>query len=108
MRIEIDGDTIVLKAPTNSSVLVKQIPGCRYDKARTTDAYAVWTLPLSWGTCVTARGVLGDRLEVGPKLAAWAADAAKRNAVLLELRDAPDLPTDAWRELFTRVEGVDG
>lgn len=47
--------------------LVKQVPGARWDAKD-----KVWRAPLSWGTCKTMRGVFGDRLGIGERLAAWA------------------------------------
>jgi hypothetical protein len=66
VKAELQGDVNVLRAPTNAATIVRQIPGARHEAKR-----KVWILPLSWATCVTARGVLGSTLEVGPKLAEW-------------------------------------
>ena len=47
--------------------ILMMVPGMSY---RTRDQ--VFVAPCSWGTCQSARGIFGDRLEVGPKLAQWA------------------------------------
>jgi hypothetical protein len=65
--IERDGDSITLQAPLVTADRARQIPGARHDAKR-----RVWRYPLSWATCVVARGVFGDELEVGPELTAWA------------------------------------
>lgn len=91
---------IVLHAPTNASVMVRQIPGARYVKAKDS-----WELPLSWASCVTARGILGDQLDVGPKLAEWATGEKRRRIdPCLALREAKELPP-GWDSFFDRVEG---
>lgn len=84
MRIELEDDSIVLEAPLVTNSRAKEIPGAKHDvRAR------VWRLPLSWATCVIARGVFGDELEVGPALAAWAQqEYAERIAPALEAREA--------------------
>lgn len=99
-RVDLDGDKIILRAPEKSDTVVKQIPGARWDRER-----RLWTLPLSWASCVVARGVIGRELEVGPKLAEWAKTEKERRVdPALRLRDAQDLP-DGWRAFFDRVEG---
>jgi hypothetical protein len=83
MELGADG-AIILRAPANAAVTVRRIPGARHDAKR-----QVWTLPLSWATCVTARGILGDSLEVGPRLAEWARNEQEsRVRPALELRNA--------------------
>lgn len=58
--------------------LIRQVPGSAWDPRA-----KVWTLPLSWGSCVTLRGVFGDRVQIGPTLNEW-----------------------AWRERRERIEPV--
>ncbi len=99
--MELAGDGIVLHAPVNAATIVRRIPGARHDAKR-----QVWTLPLSWATCVTTRGIVGDSLEVGPKLAEWArTEYIARIAPALELRDARVLPpTSPWAGVFDEIE----
>ena len=80
---------------------MRQIPGARHDAKR-----QLWTLPLSWATCVVARGVIGATLEIGPRLAEWArAEQAGRIAPSLALRDAPTLPpTSPWAAVIDELE----
>jgi hypothetical protein len=83
MELGADG-TIELHAPPTAKPLVRQIPGARHDAKR-----QVWTLPLSWASCVVARGVFGAELEVGPELAAWARNEVEtRVKPALEAREA--------------------
>ncbi len=80
--LERDGDGISLTAPLVRAERAEEIPGHKYDK-RT----GVWRYPLSWATCVVARAVFGDDLEVGPELAAWAAEERRvRIDPLMKLR----------------------
>lgn len=92
MKAELSADgAIVLRAPANAAVVVRRIPGARHDAKR-----QVWLLPLSWATCVTARGVLGDQLEVGPRLAKWARrELVDRIEPSLAFRDARDIPSNS-------------
>jgi hypothetical protein len=106
VKAELAADgTIVLRAPANAATIVRRIPGARHDAKRN-----VWTLPLSWAACQTARGVIGDSLEVGPKLAEWARmEHAGRIAPALELRDSRELPTTSiWSAVFEEVEVAEG
>lgn len=95
IRMERDGDEIVLEAPRVMDGIVKQIPGHRFDsKVR------VWRFPLSWATCVVARGVLGTALGIGPKLAEWTElEVRSHIAPAIAARDVEDanLP---YPELF--------
>ena len=102
LKMELGADgAIVLRAPSNAATIVRRIPGARHDAKR-----QVWLLPLSWATCVTARGVLGDALEVGPKLAEWSRlEYAGRIAPALELRDARELlDGDPWAKVLDDIE----
>lgn len=102
MELGADG-VIVLRAPANAATIVRRIPGARHDAKR-----QVWTLPLSWATCVTARGIVGPSLEVGPRLAEWArTELETRVQPALELREARVLPpTSPWAVVFEEVEGA--
>lgn len=63
--------------------LIKQIPGKKWEADR-----KVWTLPLSWASCIQARSLFGDRLKVGKLLGAWSRTEKARRDAALELRDA--------------------
>lgn len=66
MEIGADG-VIELHAPPTATPSMRQIPGARHSAKR-----QVWTLPLSWASCVVARAVFGQELEVDAALADWA------------------------------------
>jgi hypothetical protein len=84
--LDIDGDSIVLHAPLVTTSRAKEIPGARHDvKTR------VWRYPLSWATCVVARGVFGADLQVSDDLAEWARNEyATRIAPALSAREAKE------------------
>lgn len=72
--------------------LMTELPGGRFNRQ-----LQGWIAPLSWATCVTLRGLFGDRLEIGEDLQEWAWDIrntriepAYRIRNLLEL--PPDMP----------------
>lgn len=62
---ELDGDRISIAAPPTFKELIRRVPGARYSGE-------VWTVPLSWAACRQLRAELGEMLEVGPHLNAWA------------------------------------
>lgn len=57
---------ITLQTVWNQKTLTKGIPGSRWDPQRKT-----WTLPASWASLVTARGVFKNDLTVGDALKDW-------------------------------------
>jgi hypothetical protein len=99
VRFELDGDRITLDAPPQMNQVVRSIPGLRWDSTR-----GVWTFPVSWATCVAARGVMGTALEVGPQLAEWSRqEHAARIAPCLQLRDAAEAP-EPWASRIAAIE----
>lgn len=48
-------------------VRIEMLPGARYSSVT-----HQWTAPLSWSACLTLRGIFGDELVVGQRLAEWA------------------------------------
>ena len=75
--------------------LVQQIPGARWDATGKS-----WTLPLSWSTLVTARGVFGSELTSDQMLSEWAwIEYNTRIQPALELRNALEPIDDGSDEL---------
>lgn len=109
MRIELDetGTKIALEAPTTAAPTVRQIPGAAHDSKR-----QMWYLPLSWASCITARGVIGATLEVGPELAEWARNEVQtRVAPSMAARDAKDAPAEVGvliDDIEAKVEAESG
>ena len=74
---------ITLQTVWNQKTLTKGIPGSRWDAQR-----KIWTLPASWASLVTARGVFKDDLTVGDKLAEWSWNYYNKHiAPVLEIRE---------------------
>lgn len=74
---------VIIKTEFHDRHLVKELPGARYDRVSER-----WVAPLSWATCVTLRGLFGDSLVVGEKLAAWSWDIYRGNIEpALKMRD---------------------
>lgn len=65
-ELDTSAGVIRLQTTWNQKSLVKQIPGARWDAQ-----VKCWTLPTSWASLVTLRGVFQHDLVVGDKLAAW-------------------------------------
>jgi SNF2 family DNA or RNA helicase len=96
---EIDDGRISIRTEFHDRHLVQELPGARYDRKA-----EVWTAPLSWASCITLRGLFGERFTAGEKLAEWSWDTynnriepAMRMRAQLELgHDFPEL--DALEE----------
>jgi SNF2 family DNA or RNA helicase len=68
---------------------IQMIPGARWNSG-------LWTVPLSWGSCLTARGVFGHELQLGPELTQWGFEVKTKMDRAMELRtsveaDGPDV-----------------
>jgi len=88
MKIELDAEHLIELAAPSEPRLDQMIPGAKWSGAR-----GLWLLPLSWASCTVAREVLGDELEVGPELAAWAHEEYERRVLPASVaRGATDGP----------------
>lgn len=68
--------------------LMTELPGGRFNRQ-----LQGWVAPLSWATCVTLRGLFGDRLEIGDDLQSWAWE--QRNSRIepaFQIRNLLELP----------------
>lgn len=63
--LDTDG-SIVVETSYVDRHLIRQLPGASYNGKT-----QKWKAPLSWGTCVTLRGLFGDKLEIGEMLNEW-------------------------------------
>jgi SNF2 family DNA or RNA helicase len=94
---ELDADVGVVRLRTvwNQKTLVRQIPGARWDATG-----KVWTVPLTWASMVTARGVFGDALTVDEPMREWSWDYYLRHVQpALELRSRLEPVEDGSPEL---------
>ena len=65
---ELSGDgRIAIQTEYAEKELIRAVAGTRWDPQA-----KVWHAPLSWGTCLSLRGIFGQRLIVGPMLNGWA------------------------------------
>lgn len=87
-RADLDTDgTIVIETNYVDRHLIRQLPGSKYNGKTQR-----WNAPLSWGTCVTLRGLFGDKLEVGEMLNEWSwQEYNTRVKPCLELREQIEL-----------------
>jgi SNF2 family DNA or RNA helicase len=70
--------------------MIRQVDGARYDPE-----LHKWVVPRTWTACVALRGVFGDQLEVGPRLAEWSIrDHADRIVPALQARLTTSLADD--------------
>mgnify|MGYP001591994157 CR=1 FL=1 len=99
---EIDDNRIVITTEFHDRHLVQELPGARYDRKAER-----WSAPLSWASCLTLRGLFGDRLEVGENLFAWSWDAFRtRIQPATTMRDQLEL-SEPFPELDAIEEGRD-
>lgn len=99
-ELEPETRTIVMKTEFMDRHLVKQLPGARFQAGE-----QVWTAPLSWGACITLRGLFGDRLDVGPNLAAWSWEEYRSRvqpALAVRERLEPDPASDDFLDIDLR------
>lgn len=61
--------TISIQTQWTEKELIKQVPGVAWNSRE-----KIWTVPLSWGSCITLRGIFLDQFNVGPKLTKWSWD----------------------------------
>lgn len=91
-RIEVD-------VPLREKTLITQVPGARYHGASQR-----WRVGLSWAACKQLRGVLGDKLTVGPELTAWAWERSKQVGALRQLREAALNPEQGYGRTDPRLK----
>jgi hypothetical protein len=84
--IELHDEGISLAAP------IDEVEARRLPNARWSSNDEVWVFPLSWASCVAARTTFGERLEIGPQLAAWAREESAKRQHALDVRDNEDGP----------------
>lgn len=86
-----DGHQVVkIETTYQDRHLMTELPGGRFNRQ-----LGSWLAPLSWASCVTLRGLFGDRLEIGEDLQAWAWE--QRNSRIepaYRIRNLLELPTD--------------
>lgn len=71
VRVDLDesGEHIIIHAEWRMKELVKSIPGASWNAKD-----GLWRMPTSWAGCLALRSTFKTDLEIGPGLAAWAAN----------------------------------
>jgi len=95
MYAELGEDRIVLQSAWSDKESIKLIPGASWDKDD-----RVWTLPLSWSSCVMLRGVFKERLVLGPQLKLWGMkERVDRVDTVMAIREKTDVPASlSWTD----------
>lgn len=96
-------DVITVDCSYHVKEIVKRVPGARWNQ----DGRRVWTVPLTWGSCLALRTEFGDNLVIGPDLRRWASATKTEHDAMVALR-ASLHPTDdfdpgtepGWEVLF--------
>ncbi len=101
--LDADGTSIVINAEWRLKELCKSLPGASWDTKT-----SVWRISLPWGGCLALRSTFKSELEIGPGLAAWAAnEKATRIDPSNQLRDI-DVQEAGDQDLFPHQRaGVD-
>lgn len=88
------GDKILVESEWRHKELLRGIPGAKWKQELGPDG--LWTLPVSWSSCLALRSTFTRELAVGERLQAWAA-AEKKGRVdpCLYLREQTDYPGDS-------------
>jgi len=92
VNVELDdsGKHIIINAEWRLKELCKSIPGASWSARE-----QIWRIPTSWATCLALRSTFKDSLEIGPNLAAWAANERTNRIVPSNhLRDLEVMPDD--------------
>lgn len=104
----VDSTRIAVTTRYHHRDLMRRVPGAAWSAKD-----QVWKAPLTWASCVTLRGVVGEDLRIGPKLAEWAQEYVARYVTPgMSMRDKltpEDVPYDpviakamaevvSWRE----------
>lgn len=63
---ELHEGVIAVRTRWDEKDLIKRVPGSRWNAE-----LKLWTLPLSWASAVTLRGVFGVNLQLGPEFNQW-------------------------------------
>lgn len=86
-----DGHNVIAVETTyQDRHLMTELPGGRFNRQ-----LQGWIAPLSWATCVTLRGLFGDRLEIGEDLQNWAwTQRRHRIEPAYRIRNLLELPAD--------------
>lgn len=93
------GDLVALNSHWYQKEDIKSIPGSHWKASDD-----MWTLPLSWATCMTLRGVFGTQLSIGPALNAWAhQEVANRIKPTTALRELLTDDSDDYREFASGI-----
>ena len=83
-------DVISVATTYQDRHLMTELPGGRFNRQ-----LQGWIAPLSWATCVTLRGLFGDRLEIGEDLQNWAWEQrSSRIEPAFVIRNLLELPAD--------------
>ncbi len=98
MNVELDdlNKHVVINAEWRFKELCKSLPGAKWDTK-----LSVWTVPLSWATCLALRSTFRNDLIIGPKLTDWATgELANRITPANNLRDLETLEDLSNADLF--------
>ena len=98
VNVELDDTNkhVVINAEWRFKELCKSLPGAKWDTK-----LSVWTVPLSWATCLALRSTFRNDLIIGPKLTDWATnELANRITPANALRDLETLEDLSNADLF--------
>lgn len=98
VSVELDDTNkhVVINAEWRFKELCKSLPGAKWDAK-----LSVWTVPLSWATCLALRSTFRTDLQIGQRLTEWATnELANRIGPANTLRDLETLEDPSNADLF--------
>jgi len=98
VKVELNDDqtNILIFAEWRFKEICQRIPGSTWSRKD-----QVWTVPLSWSSCLALRSSFKDKLEIGPGLANWASnELSSRIQPALDMRELEEMEDVANGDLF--------
>ena len=90
----LDGNRIIVRAPSSSSDKIKKIPGCapRWRRGIQKDTFLGWSFPLTMDTCRDLTRMFGkDNVKFGPLLSEWGKKEQELEKLLRDIKaDTPE------------------
>ena len=98
VKVELNDDhtNILIFAEWRFKEICQRIPGSSWSRKD-----QVWTVPLSWSSCLALRSSFKDKLEIGPGLANWAStELSNRIQPALDMRELEEMEDATNEDLF--------
>lgn len=102
--VEVDdvaSNRIAIESTYRCKNAIKTIPGAKWNADR-----RIWTVPLTWPSCLALRSEFAAGLTIGEKLRAWAVDEAAYRLQMTEICKAIELPDGVTLPALPELDGL--